>query len=304
MADWQIVASGLRFPEGPVAMPDGDVVLVEIAAGRVTRVAPDGRARVLATPGGGPNGLAMGPDGMLYCCNNGGFDWAERGGLLVPHGQAGDYSGGRIERIDPETGRIEVLYADGDFGCRLRGPNDIVFDAHGGFWFSDHGKTRERERDVTGLFYAQADGSGCREAVFPLENPNGIGLSPDGRRLYAAETWTCRLMAFDVTAPGQVDPAAGPGGAGIPLYRPAGYKFFDSLGVEAGGNICVATIGESGISAVSPAGELVAFVGTDDPFTTNICWGGEDMRDAYVTLSGTGRLARTRWARPGLRLAY
>jgi len=304
MADWQIVASDLRFPEGPVAMPDGDVVLVEIAAGRVTRVAPDGRARVLATPGGGPNGLAMGPDGMLYCCNNGGFDWAERGGLLVPHGQASDYSGGRIERIDPETGRVETLYADGDFGCRLRGPNDIVFDAHGGFWFSDHGKTRTRERDVTGLFYAKADGSGCREAVFPLENPNGIGLSPDGRRLYAAETWTCRLMAFDVTAPGQVDPAAGPGGAGIPLYRPAGYKFFDSLGVEAGGNICVATIGESGISVVSPAGELVEFVGTDDPFTTNICWGGADRRDAYVTLSGTGRLAKARWPRPGLRLAY
>ena len=48
-----------------------------------------------------------------------------------------------------------------------------------------------------------------------------------------------------------VAPGGGPGGPGIPVYRPAGYKFFDSLGVEAGGNICVATIGESGISVVS-----------------------------------------------------
>jgi gluconolactonase len=304
MVEWTTVASGLRFPEGPVAMPDGSILLVEIAAGRITRVDRDGRCETVAEPGGGPNGLAMGPDGRLYCCNNGGFNWHEAGGYLAPHGQADDYSGGRIERIDLVTGAVEVLYADGDFGCRLRGPNDIVFDAHGGFWFSDHGKTRARERDITGIFYARADGSHLEEVVFPSENPNGIGLSPDGTRLYAAETYTCRLMAFDVIAPGKVAPGGGAGGPGIPLYRPAGYKFFDSLGVEAGGNVCIATIGESGISVVSPAGELVEFVATDDAFTTNICWGGDDMRDAYVTCSGSGRLVRTRWARPGLRLAY
>ena len=55
---------------------------------------------------------------------------------------------------------------------------------------------------------------------------------------------------------------------------------------------------------ISPAGELVDFVATDDPFTTNICWGGADLMDAYVTLSGTGRLAKRRWPRPGLRLAH
>ncbi|WP_010217276.1 SMP-30/gluconolactonase/LRE family protein [Sphingomonas sp. PAMC 26621] len=299
------VAQGLRFPEGPVALPDGSVVLVEIAAGRISRVAPDGTVSIVAEPGGGPNGLALGPDGKLYCCNNGGFEYLEHpSGLLIPHGQARDYSGGRIERIDLVTGAVETVYRDGDFGCALRGPNDIVFDTHGGFWFTDHGKTRERERDVTGIFYAKADGSHLEEVIFPSENPNGIGLSPDGKRLYAAETYTCRLMAFDITAPGKVDQTAGLGGAGIPLYRPAGYKFFDSLGVEEGGNICVATIGESGISVISPAGDLVEFVPTPDPFTTNICWGGADRRTAYITLSGTGQLVRMDWPRAGLALAY
>ncbi len=298
------VASGLRFPEGPVAMPDGSVIVVEIAAGRITRVRPDGATETVATPGGGPNGLAMGPDGKLYCCNSGGFNWQESGGYLIPHGQADDYAGGRIERIDLATGAVELLYKSGDFGCVLRGPNDIVFDRAGGFWFTDHGKTRPRERDVTGIFYARADGSQLTEVIFPSENPNGIGLSPDGATLYAAETYTCRLMAFRVTAPGKVDLAAGPGGPGIPLYRPAGYKFFDSLGVEEGGNICVATIGESGISVISPTGELVEFVPTPDIFTTNICWGGEDRRTAYLTLSGSGQLVSMRWPRPGLALAY
>ena len=306
MADFELVADGLRFPEGPVWMPDGSIVLVEIAAGRITRIRADGSKETVATPGGGPNGLAIGPDGKLYCCNNGGFEYVENNGMLAPHGIAKDYSGGRIERIDLDTGAVEVVYRSGDHGCTLRGPNDIVFDAHGGFWFTDHGKIDYEKRchDVVGIFYAKADGSHIEEVIFPSNNPNGIGLSPDGASLYAAETYTCRLMKFNITAPGKVAPDAGPGGPGIPLYRPAGYKFFDSLGMEANGNICVATIGECGISVISPAGELVEFVATDDIFTTNICWGGDDMMDAYITCSGTGRLAKTRWARAGLKLNH
>lgn len=306
MTEQRTIADGLRFPEGPVAMPDGSIILTEIAAGRITRVAADGNKTIIAEPGGGPNGLAIGPDGKLYCCNNGGFEYVEANGMLVPHGIARDYSGGRIERIDIATGAVETLYKDGDFGCTLRGPNDIVFDRHGGFWFTDHGKVDYERRchDIVGIFYAKADGSHLEEVIFPSFNPNGIGLSPDGTMLYAAETYTCRLMAFRITAPGKVDLTAGLGGPGIPLYRPAGYKFFDSLGVEEGGNICVATIGECGISVISPAGELVEFVATDDVFTTNICWGGPDRCTAYVTLSGTGRLAAIDWPRPGLALNY
>jgi len=302
----EIMTDGLRFPEGPVAMDDGSVILVEIAEGRITRVLPDGGKQTVAEPGGGPNGLAIGPDGKLYCCNNGGFSYIESDGMLAPHGIAADYSGGRIERIDIATGEIETLYKSGDFDCVLRGPNDIVFDEHGGFWFTDHGKVDYEARchDIVGIFYAKADGSHLEEVIFPSQNPNGVGLSPDGKSLYAAETYTCRLTKFTVTAPGKVDDAAGPGGQGIPLYRPAGYKFFDSLGVEESGNICVATIGECGITVVSPEGEEVEFVPTDDIFTTNICWGGADMRTAYICLSGTGRLAKMQWARPGLRLAH
>ena len=306
MAEMRIITDGLRFPEGPVAMPDGSVILTEIERGQITRVAADGSKSVVAVTGGGPNGLAIGPDGKLYCCNNGGFDYVEANGYLAPHGIAKDYSGGRIERIDIATGEVEILYKSGDFGCSLRGPNDIVFDAHGGFWFTDHGKQdfSSRCHDIVGIFYAKADGSFMEEVIFPSYNPNGVGLSPDGKTLYAAETYTCRLTKFNVVAPGKVDDAAGPGGPGIPLYRPAGYKFFDSLGVEECGNICVATIGECGISVISPEGELVEFIATDDIFTTNICWGGPDMKTAYVTLSGSGRLVAMDWARPGLKLAY
>ena len=302
----EVVAEGLRFPEGPIAMPDGSVILVEIAAGQLTRIGADGSKTVIAKTGGGPNGAALGPDGKVYICNNGGFEYQDAGGYLTPHGIANDYDGGRIERVDLDTGEIEILYKSGDFGCELRGPNDIVFDAHGGFWFSDHGKIdyKKRAHDIVGIFYAKADGSHLEEVIFPSNNPNGIGLSPDGKTLYAAETYTCRLMKFNITEPGKVAPDAGPGGPGIPLYRPSGYKFFDSLAVEESGNICVATIGECGISVISPEGELVEFVATPDIFTTNICFGGDDMRNAWICLSSTGKLVKTRWARPGLKLEY
>ena len=298
MTELVIVAEGLRFPEGPVATADGSVLLVEVEAGRITRVRPDGSKEIAAEPGNGPNGLALGPDDMLYCVNNGGFSWIEGEGSLRPHLTAADYEGGRIDRIDPATGAVETLYRSGDHGVTLRGPNDIVFDAYGGFYFTDFGKMRPRDRDTTGLFYAKAEGSFVAEIFHPMDAPNGIGLSPDGTILYVAETFSTRLWAFPVEAPGRLGPARH-------LYRPPGFTYFDSLAVEACGNICVATLGaESGISIVSPEGELVAFVSTPDFFTTNIAFGGPDMRTAWITLSQSGRLARMEWPRPGLRLAY
>lgn len=55
----RILAEGLKFPEGPVAMPDGSIVLVEIERETISRVDPDGTVSVLAQVGGGPNGLAL-----------------------------------------------------------------------------------------------------------------------------------------------------------------------------------------------------------------------------------------------------
>ena len=298
------ITSGLEFPEGPVVMPDGSVLLVEIKRGTLSRVAPDGTVSVVAEPGGGPNGAAVGPDGLVYVCNNGGFTWHEMAGFTLPGNQPEDYAGGSIQRIDPASGRVETLCTTCD-GRPLRGPNDLVFDDAGGFWFTDHGKLRERERDRGALYYAPPDGEPIREVVFPLDGPNGVGLSPDGRRLYVAETWAGRVWQWDVVGPGEL--AAGmplaPGGATLLCGLP-GFQLLDSLAVEANGNVCVATLVNGGITVISPAGEVLEHVATGDPVTTNICFGGADRRTAYVTCSGTGRLVAFEWPRPGLRLAY
>ena len=301
MAELREIASGLQFPEGPIAMADGSVLLVEIRRGTLSRVAPDGTVSVVAHTGGGPNGAAIGPDGKVYICNNGGFEWHDVGGIMFPGNQPADYSGGRIQCVDLRDGAVEDLYTQCE-GRQLRGPNDLVFDADGGFWFTDHGKTRARDRDRTGIFYARADGSLIREAVFPLDAPNCIGLSPDGKRLYVAETLTARVWAWDLAGPGMIAASGfGPGGATLLAGLP-GFQLLDSLAVDSAGNVCVATLVNGGITVISPDGTSIQHVPTLDPLTTNICFGGPDLRTAYITLSATGRLVSTTWPRPGLKL--
>ena len=297
------ITTGLDFPEGPVAMPDGSVIVVEMGQGAITRVRPDGTHENVATPGGSPNGLAIGPDGALYVCNSGGWDYWDLMGFKIPETELpAHHSGGRIERVDIDSGDVKVLYTECD-GHKLIGPNDIVFDAHGGMWFTDHARREGRVQHLGGIYYAQPDGSAITEVIFPSESPNGIGLSPDGSVLYAAETHTGRVYAWNITGPGEVETTIA-GATGALLIGLPGMQLFDSLGVDSDGNVVVATLVTGALTVISPQGEVLEQVPTGDPMTTNVCWGGADMRTAYVTCSGTGRLISMPWPRPGLKLNY
>ncbi|MBV9824122.1 MAG: SMP-30/gluconolactonase/LRE family protein [Alphaproteobacteria bacterium] len=302
--EFRTLTEGLEFPEGPVVVPDGSIVLVEIAAGALTRVASNGTKHVIARPGGGPNGAAIGPDGNCYVVNNGGFSWHRENGRIRPMMQAADYSGGRVERVDLQTGAVDVLYrACGD--VPLKGPNDIVFDTEGGFYFTDLGKVRARDMDRGAVYYAKADGSSITEVAYPMVTPNGIGLSPDGTTLYVAETEAARLWAFPIEAPGVVrkEPWPSPHGGKL-IAGMGGYQRFDSLAVQADGRICVATLINGGITVISPDGRHIEHHPMPDPMTTNICFGGPDLKTAYITLSWTGRLVAVEWPSAGLRLNH
>lgn len=296
-----VLAEDLGFPEGPVAMTDGSVLVMEIARGEVTRVDASGAKQTVATTGGGPNGAAVAPGGTLFVCNNGGDRFAVIDGLYLPVGDPARYGGGRIERVDPASGQVDVLYTHA--GTRpLSAPNDIVMDDMGGFWFTDLGKDNGQARLHGAICYGRLDGSRCAAVVYPALAPNGIALSPDGGMLYVAETFTARLIAFDVRGPGEIAPADGlfPGRY---VATAPGRAILDSMAVEANGNICVAAplLGE--IVVFAPGGNIVERVTVPDPLPTNICFGGPELRTAFITLSGTGRLIAMEWPRPGLALS-
>lgn len=283
----EIIAEGLAFPEGPVVMADGSVIVVELAGGRITRCW-NGRTETVCDIGGGPNGAAIGPDGALYVCNSGGLDLAKLQNARGPGHE------GRVERVDLDTGKVERLYDSCD-GIALEAPNDIVFDSEGRIWFTDLGKTHDGIRTASGLFSALPDGSSVSAIHRHAVSYNGVGLSPDGAYIYVADTHQARLWRYDrkveAQRPAWVATAPGPAG-------------FDSLAVTAAGNICVATLYDGGISTITPDGAVSKFAIDGEPYVTNIAFGGGDMRDAYITLSTTGRLVKTRWDEPGLELQY
>ena len=275
------IAEGLAFPEGPVVMADGSVILVELMGGRVTRCW-DGRRETVCETGGGPNGAAIGPDGALWLCNNGGIY------------QTGPGSEGRIERIDLSTGRLERV-CDSCDGIALGAPNDLVFDADGRLWFTDFGTIGRTGKDYGGLYTCLPDGSAIAAIKRGTLSYNGIGLSPDGMHLYVADTFQARLYRYDARVAAQEPQYVG---------TAMGDVAFDSLAVTAAGNICVATLLKGGITTFSPSGETTTFAIHEDVSVTNIAFGGQDMCDAYITLSNTGRLVRIRWREAGLKLAF
>jgi gluconolactonase len=305
--DFEVLGSGLGFTEGPVVERDGAVLAVDIDGARVLRLSGPGPPTVVATPGGGPNGLALETDATLLVANNGGFLWTEVNGVRIPidhpthTNEPPGFDGGWIERVELGSGEVTVLHRECD-GRRLRGPNDLVIDEAGGVWFTDHGKGRRASVDRGGLYYIPPGGGGVVEKAFPLLGPNGVGLSPDGRRVYVAETHTGRLWAWDLDAPGEIRPAAGTlavrhGGVCV-VATP--YSF-DSLAVEADGRIAIGAIAD-GVVVVTPDGSEIDVHPVPGDVTTNIAFGGADMHRAVITLSRSGRVVETTWPRPGLAL--
>jgi gluconolactonase len=298
----EVVAEGLHFPEGPVVMPDGSVIFVEIIAARLSRAWGNGKVETIAQMSGGPAGAALGPDGAIYVANLGGMDLDKMVSLSGP-GQEG-----RIERVNLATGKIERLY-DHCGSNMLSAPDDLVFDDQGGFWFTDLGKDFERHRDYGGLYYAKADGSFISEGRFPAVALNGVGLSPDGKTLYTSSTTTSRIWRIPVEAPGRLTPPPNaPARAGSPrtgelLATVPGDCGVDSLAVTASGAVCVATLYRGGITTVHNDGSMEYFH-LPDEYTTNIAFGGDDMRAAYIMQSASGTIIRTRWPEPGLKLNY
>ena len=299
------VAEGLLFPEGPIAMADGSIVLVEMRAKTLTRIGRGGKRSVIAELGGGPNGAAIGPDGAVYVTNNGGA-WGWTPGVTnMPGPPPAVYHGGSIQRVDLKTGKFTTLYDRCD-GKLLNGPNDLVMDGHGGFWFTCYGQTDNEVRRLGGLYYAKADGSKIIRWRSAQISPNGVGLSPDGKVVYMADCMLGRLYAFDLKAPGVMATAEVPNDPtpqGRVIATLPGYQWLDSLKVEADGSISVATLFNAGITTFQPDGRY-AHVPLPDPVTTNLCFGGADLRDVWVTASSTGKLYKLRWPRPGLKPAH
>ena len=286
------VASGLEFPEGPAIGPDGALYVTEIAGQRITRSSGDGASSTYADTGGGPNGAAFGSDGSLYVCNNGGR-WptdmpSTASSGTPPVGQ------GTIRRVGTDGSVVDAV-TEID-GVELNSPNDVCFDDHGGYYFTDPmwGGLEGGPRDAGPVCYVAADGSMSRVAT-GIAFPNGLGVRDDGRTLIVCESLTGNLLSFLITEPGVV--STSPKGNGMIGRRsvPDGFCF------DIDGRIVVAGHGTSNLFVLDGAdGRPIDVLELPEPGPTNCCFGGDDHRTLYVTSSDHGNVFAIEWDRPGM----
>jgi gluconolactonase len=272
----RVIADGLSFPEGPAFDRDGNLYVVEIQAGRITRIPPDEEPRVFAENGGGPNGSNFGPDGHLYVCNCGGFPGPDR-------------QSGRIERVTPK-GKVEVILTEID-GVALASPNDLGFDAFGNIYFTDPiwGEVAPPGH----VCFLSTDGHG-RRLHTGLFFPNGIAVTPDGQQLIVCESQTSKLQIFDILEPGVLSAprefAKLSHGA-----APDGFAFDDQ------GNLLCCGYGSGKVQVFSPeGGNPIEEIEFEDSGITNLCFGGPENKTLYVTESELGRVVTTEWRHPGM----
>jgi gluconolactonase len=289
---WTIVAEGLHFPEGPVVMKDGSVLFVQIESKEISRLTPAGKVEQLAQLEGGPNGLAVGPDGAIYIANDGGrFTFAVRNGFNSPGAPPPGFTGGgSIQRLDLKTRKVTTVYDSID-GHPMIAPDDLVFDAHGGLWITEFGL-----RPGTGaVYYTPKLGQPLMVARGGLGGANGIGVSPDGKLLHISMGQS--LYGFDIDGPGKLSTRTyAPDGVQGPLHENSGA---DSLKIQADGKVAVCSLFRpGGITVIDRAGKA-DFLGFPDRFVCNLAFGGKDMRDCWLMLSGLGKIAKVRWPSPG-----
>ena len=285
---WTVVCEGLGFPEGPTFDSNGVLHVTEIANGRVSRI-EHGRRTTFAEPGGGPNGAAWGPDGALYVANNGGLLFIDG----YPKGKHPDNDGGRIERITPD-GAVERLYVECD-GEPLAAPNDLVFDAHGSFYFTDPLFGTRVERPPGHVYYASADGSNIRRVDTGFALSNGIGITDDGSTLIVCESISRRLLAMDIVGPGKL-------GSRRTLCRLPDEHMPDGFAFDADGNILCAGVNGGAVCVYDGAGGFLERIPTEDIDPTNCAFGGPDQRTLFLCEGRLGRVVALDWERPGMSL--
>lgn len=341
------VATGLGYPESPVPLADGGFLLVDLkTAGLVRyRLTPDGAyvsdapidlRDATGTLQSGPNGAAVGPDGLVYVCNNGGKQFSnypqgnaeKHWNVYVTGDAAAGYAGGYIQRVDLNTGKAEIWCGpdsprtgtDGTSAPHaptLSSPDDLIFDADGGFWFTDWGNSKGRSRETTGVYYVPRGSQTPLEKIPFRSAPNGIGLSPAGDRLYVAETYNRLVVYFNLKGPGEIVPNPHTlDGAHLLTGNLPGSGLGDSLRLDEDGNVYLATLlpegldplSNGGITVISPAGEVIEFlqlnVGVPEPLPSSLCFGGADRRTAFITCGGTGRVVSCRMRIPGHPAAF
>ena len=270
----EIFASGFDFPEGPSFDRTGNLYVTDSQRGAVIRVSPAGGTSVFVESKGGPNGSAFHKNGNLYA--------AEPGGK-------------RIIEINPD-GVLQII-ANKFEDKPLLAPNDITFDMEGAAYFSDPGESR-LDNPFGRVFRIQPTGNLALIAD-KMAYPNGLAISPDGKHLIVAETFSEKLHRFSLDESGNTIGREEFAYVGTGHDNEVGP---DGMAFDEAGYLYVAIFGGGVVAVVSPDGDVIDHIPAGGLRPTNVAFGGEDNRYLFITETENRIVSFVQVARPGLRL--
>lgn len=262
----EVVATGIRFPEGPVWCADGTLVCTSVADGALERIhLDDGRVERIATLGGGANAAQVASDGGFVVTQNGGIDFSATD-LFPDDPPAYRPVTPGIQRVDAAGAVTYVVDAVDD--VPFLAPNDLVVGADGTLWFTDP-PHYPPSADAAGRVHAMTPDGDVRVVARDFHYCNGIALEPDGTPVVVEARGLIRLH---------------PDGGREWIVENLGASDGDGLAVDVEGRLYVAVTAEHGVRVVEPDGTDVDFLPiAGQGVTTNCCFGGADLRTLFAT---------------------
>lgn len=299
LASLRKVGLGLQRPEDVVVGRDGSVWASDQASASA-EIRPDGSLRRVGRAGGAPNGINM----------------DTRGGIVIANFGLGTAPTGPLQRLDTETGRVEILCDEID-AQRLVASNYPIVDSRGDIWCSH--STWDRAQADRGLadgfvYRVRADGR-AEKMADGFQFANGLALDADESHLYVCQSIGRNVLRLPIRRDGTLGPPEPYGPVlGEPAFprataeQRATFGATDGCGFDQEGNLWVTLVLANRIVVITPAREVVTVL--HDPtgelmsWPTNVSWGGPDLRDLYIGTIRKDYVLHARSPVPGLPLVH
>ncbi len=281
--NFDVLAGGIGFTEGPLWTTGGELLVVSMNRGLVYRLDPrlsPGAPLAEIETGGGPNGLAEGPDGVIYVAQNGSATIRSRSPRPAAPG---------LQAIEGDAVR--------DLPVTGHAPNDLVVGPDGRIWFTDPvslpAAAPAPDTDpATGspgsrVYVYDPRAGTLAVAMEDIVFPNGLAFGPDPAYLFVADSTADEILRYRVDGDGPAcdrevfarTPGAGP----------------DGIAFDADGNLYVAAFESDDVQIFDPSGRLVRRLPTGaGSRPTNLCFAGPDLDRLVVTLARGGRVVASR----------